>query len=542
MVLNTLSNQRGTTLTNQGAPSYPYGVSSTATTPLTVEEPALQVVKSVSAATGDAGGASGTFTLTLSHTSSRVGDHHWLGRTPLRIISYTYDELGRLQSMHDDLMPGATNDTILATNYQYNLQGYLVTTVSPNGVTDVDSYNNMNQLVSLTEYAPNSSTTKVAEYDYTLRADGSDAGLAETFWTTAGMLENTYTWTYDALDRLVSENLAFSDSSQSYQASYQYDLVGNRLTYTKVVSANLALDETVTSSYDANDRLLEDVSTLGTTITYGYQHTEQTSQVVTNANGSMHRTYFSYDLQGNLRTATVEQWSAANVLQSREQITYGYDTNGVRVSAMDQIDSNGDGTWDQQTLTEYLNDPQNFTGYSQVLRETHTDPTTGQVSKVIDYMWGLKGIAQSVTSYTNGQPVATQTNVFGLDGHGSVRILTSMLGAIAQLYFYDAYGQLLAIYNGAHQFISTNASDALTTYLYNGQQFDWQTGMQYLRARYYDPATGSFTAVDPAAGTYNDPLQVNRYGYAGLDGCRSSPRAFLSGFLTGLAGNCQWGG
>ena len=45
-----------------------------------------------------------------------------------------------------------------------------------------------------------------------------------------------------------------------------------------------------------------------------------------------------------------------------------------RLGAWTRSIANADGTWDTQTLTEYLNDSNNFTGYTQVLRATQTDP------------------------------------------------------------------------------------------------------------------------------------------------------------------------
>jgi RHS repeat-associated protein len=50
-------------------------------------------------------------------------------------------------------------------------------------------------------------------------------------------------------------------------------------------------------------------------------------------------------------------------------------------------------------------------------------------------------------------------------------------------------------------------------FLYTGQQFDQDTGLYYLRARFYDPEIGRFTTRDPigyAAGT-------NLYAYCGND-------------------------
>ena len=65
--------------------------------------------------------------------------------------------------------------------------------------------------------------------------------------------------------------------------------------------------------------------------------------------------------------ATITTYTNGAASQT-EQLTYGYDDGGNRVSVLDQVSNNANGTWDTQTLTEYLNDSNNFTGYTQVLR------------------------------------------------------------------------------------------------------------------------------------------------------------------------------
>ena len=134
--------------------------------------------------------------------------------------------------------------------------------------------------------------------------------MQETFWTTSGTLTNTFAWTYDNLNRLTTETLNSSDSDRNYTATYTYDLVGNRVSYTETGAVN----ETITSTYDANDRLLTEVSSLGTTTIYGYSHTQETSEVVTQADGSSVSTTFTYDLQGNMKTARVDTLSSTGVL------------------------------------------------------------------------------------------------------------------------------------------------------------------------------------------------------------------------------------
>jgi len=75
---------------------------------------------------------------------------------------------------------------------------------------------------------------------------------------------------------------------------------------------------------------------------------------------------------------------------------------------------------------------------------------------------------------------------FHHDQLGSTRLLTDNAGAAVGTFTYDAYGNL------------TGRSGPSTTPLgYAGEYTDTETGMQYLRARYYDPATGQFVSRDP---------------------------------------------
>jgi RHS repeat-associated protein len=53
--------------------------------------------------------------------------------------------------------------------------------------------------------------------------------------------------------------------------------------------------------------------------------------------------------------------------------------------------------------------------------------------------------------------------------------------------------------------------------LYSGEQFDSKVGQQYLRARYYDPATGRFNRLDPFFGNLKDPQSFHKYLYTHAD-------------------------
>ena len=52
---------------------------------------------------------------------------------------------------------------------------------------------------------------------------------------------------------------------------------------------------------------------------------------------------------------------------------------------------------------------------------------------------------------------------------------------------------------------------------YRGEQYDSDLGLYYLRARYYNPATGRFLSRDPLDGNAVDPASLHKYLYAGGD-------------------------
>lgn len=88
------------------------------------------------------------------------------------------------------------------------------------------------------------------------------------------------------------------------------------------------------------------------------------------------------------------------------------------------------------------------------------------------------------------------------DGQNSTRNLTNQLGAITDSYRYAAFGELVGI-----------TGTTPNKYLYTGQQFDAATGQYSLRARYYQPGLGRFTARDQWAYDFQNPVEFNRYGY-----------------------------
>jgi RHS repeat-associated protein len=75
------------------------------------------------------------------------------------------------------------------------------------------------------------------------------------------------------------------------------------------------------------------------------------------------------------------------------------------------------------------------------------------------------------------------------DQLGSTRALSDSSGSVQATYSYDPYGNL-----------TTSSGSVSTPLRFAGEYTDVESGLQYLRARYYDPTAGQFLTRDPLAG------------------------------------------
>ena len=189
---------------------------------------------------------------------------------------------------------------------------------------------------------------------------------------------------------------------------------------------------------------------------------------------------YRYNLSNRLIAYTPESGSAVNFV---------YDPDGIRVGKI--VDPGGA----NEEVIEYLNDPYNHTGYAQVLKESSTE-------------WGDYAfiIGSDVIAGVRGQSPSQARNYLLSDGHGSVRQISNNTGGILYDYSYDAYGNI------------AEQTASFVKLLYTGEAWDEDLGMYYLRARWYDPATGRFNRLDPYAGNIQGPQSLHKYLY-----CHGNP-------------------
>ncbi|MBT2719071.1 DNRLRE domain-containing protein [Bacillus sp. ISL-57] len=265
---------------------------------------------------------------------------------------------------------------------------------------------------------------------------------------------STAQFTYDALDQLTNETLQDGTINE-----YKYDGFGNR------ISQKVGSQPAITASYNLMNQL----------ITYGNET-------------------IKYDANGNrLEDGTYTyEWNAADQLiavykkgDTSPFADYKYDDDGRR------IQKNVKGT-----ITNYIYDGDSL----NVLYETNA---SDQVLR--SYVYGVDGQLFAFNKHSGTSVL--DTYYYHYNPRGDVVALTDKSGNIVASYSYDNWGNPLEI---------KRTGIALENpFRYAGYQFDEETGLYYLMARYYQPTHGVFLSLDPDPGDEDDILTQNGYNYVG---------------------------
>jgi len=434
----------------------------------------------------------------------------------------------------------------------YTKTGQLETTTDPEGHAATYSYNADGQVTKITY-----SDGRTPTVEYTYDADGAPATLTDGSGTT--------TFTYDQLDRLTETKDGAGDTvGYEYNAAGEptkitypngkavergYDPVG------RLASVTDWLGNTTRFSYDADSSLTSTAfpAATGETDSYAYTPSQQISattfargsetlaslsytrnndgQVIsTKAKGlpgeettgyayddrnrlvQAGSTAYEYDGAGNpvkLGTGT-NTFNAGDELTAGAGTSYGYNEDADRVSSHPPSAAATSYTYNQigeltsvsrpaEGSTPKLEDSYVYNG--EGLRVSQTDATA-----TTNLAWDLAESPATVlsdggASYVYGpedlpiEQISSSEAVLYLhhDQQGSTRLLTETDGNVAGSASYNAYGVPAAL---------TGATSPLG---FDGQYTDADTGLQYLRSRYYDPATAQFLTRDPEAATTQMP-------------------------------------
>lgn len=427
-------------------------------------------------------------------------------------VNYTYDNFGNVLSM---------NDSTGNTAYTYTDNNLLSGITTPDGETISYTYNNAKNIIGVVDYAGNSYSYT---YDGLNRVDTIKKGsstIADYDYTQFGTIskvtypEGSTQYTYDNALRLISQVNKLSNSNIINQYSYTYDLIGNQ---TQKTDLSNGVEKITTYSYDAIGRLVSATEPDNTATSYTF---DASNNIMTK--NIVHPTDYEYTFTQNGTDYTINELSTHNftysynmnnqLLQETEYVAgnsenfsgffeavsnYTYDANGNTVSKLvsGQIDENMVeymyNDWNQ--LIQYKDTSGATTNYTYNGNGARTAKSNGGITT--KYYWDRDhisneavGTAFTATNYIGMQGVfarASQdgTNYMFKNGHGDIVSLVSN-GEIMQTYDYDAYGNS-----------KDNNTGDTNPYRYCGEYLDNESGLIYLRNRYYAPELGRFMSMD----------------------------------------------
>ncbi len=385
--------------------------------------------------------------------------------------TYKYDGLDRLKSTTD-----GHGDTV---NYEYNVANQQTGIVYPDKKEVKREYDNAGRLKSVTDWSGNTTTF---EYD-------RDSDLKTTKFPSGTGNEDTYSYNEaDAMSEVKmkkgSETLASLVYTRNKDEgvtkttttglpgeatlSYAYDKnsriekgAGVKYAYDK--ANNIETIGTDTLTYNTADELREETDKKATEATYTYNEVGERTKT-TPGSGKGPATTYEYNQAGDLTSVARPKEGGTAAIED----SYTYNGDGLR-AAKSTPSGTTYLTWDvNESLPMVLNDSTN------------------------SYVYGLGDVPI--------EQIAEAGTVTYLhhDQQGSTRLLTNGEGKRVGAVTYDAYGNKL------------DQEGTVTSPLgYDGQYTEADTGLIYLRARYYDPATAQFLSVDPAVEATLSP-----YNYA----------------------------
>ena len=325
------------------------------------------------------------------------------------------------------------------------------------------------------------------------RADGSawvawtDTRIANTdIWASqyTGGSWTTSTKQSDDPGSFAQSNPTLAYSSAELARVWRDDRAGNAdIRASRIVYAS-GIDH-FSYSYDGLERL-----TAGTTTNPESFTLDPVSNIASRTGPTATYTYDTANRLTGDGTQTFT-WNTADRLTNRGADTFGYDpldrmTSSTVAATARTYTYNGDGLLKSRTqgasTTQFLWDPSSSP--SRLLMQGSDKLVYG-----LGPLWVVK--ADGTTSS------------FARDGGKSVRAEVNGSGTVTASFRYRAYGA-----------ISQSSGASTPTYLGYAGQLQDPSGLLYMRARWYDPATGRFTTRDPGAIAPVQPAALNSFGYA----------------------------
>lgn len=374
--------------------------------------------------------------------------------------TYTYDSRNRLQTAR-------ASGAAVATTYRYLQNGWLdVVNHANNTSVDYDYFDD-GQTQTITNRSGEAVISSFA-YLYDRNNNRTQQIETQTSFATAQVLTTDYV--YDSLDRLESYSEAAGD--ESHTASHTFTYFPSYDRKTEIVLENAITIKDRSFEYDATYWLDSITETAGSggAIQYTYDNNGNTLTKLDGTGGDgPASTVFAYNRRNQLKTlASGEQGAEVN------RGTHHYNYSGMRIRHLNS--DRGD--------IEYIYDG------DSIIDEVQNGTTT----EIAHYRYGDR-----LLSLDSGG----QEQFYHYASLGTTANLSDSSGAIQVSYRVDPFGE-----------ITQQEGTSVNRQVFTGHEHDEETGLIYMKARFYDPDTGRFLSQDSYLGESGTPPSLHRYLYA----------------------------
>ena len=431
-------------------------------------------------------------------------------------LQYEYDERKNLKKITDT----HNNEVTRTFDYTYNnldqIKSYVEKEANTEKVNETITYNADGQIASKSVSTKDAVITQIHSYTY---SDDSTKALASI--SSSGL---TIYPKYDKLKRnkgkkaicygatLFDENIVYKkvgdhatalpsvlcrtrystydNSLSSYSATkYEYDNTGN------IVKVFIDDALAIRYEYDALNRLVrEDNKVLGKTYLFYYDN-----------NGNItNKKEFAFTLKDRIELEELTCTTFAYRYDGDKLVKYNGQSIVYDAMYCPTTYKGKTLTWSNGRLTSYNGNTFTYDTLGRRVKKNNYDCFYDSEGKLIRYRdmqfiydeTGITGFHELGATFT-----------FVKDVQGNVIELLAPNGEILAKYIYDAWGNCKVIDTNGYEITSDNYEGFRNPIRYRGYFYDVETGLYFLKTRYYDPETGRF--ISPDSIEYADPDSIN---------------------------------
>ena len=282
-----------------------------------------------------------------------------------------------------------------------------------------------------------------------------------------------------------------------------------------------AIKDSIKYKYDSCGNI-SGITVEGKAVNYTYDKLNRLIRENNEAFGESY--YYSYDTKGNIIKKEIAPYTTGDFPHSSASvINYAY--NGDKLTSYNGASCTYDGvgnpviyrgqaaTWQGRKLTSLGGVTFTYDGKGRRISKNNVTYTYDSKDRLIvgnafEFYYddnGLTGFVYCGTKY-----------YYQRDMQGNIIAILDRNGNLIVKYRYDAWGNHKVLDASGNVISSSSHIGNVNPFRYRGYFYDIETGLYYLKTRYYDPVTGRFLNMDSI--DYADPETINGlnlYAYCG---------------------------